>query len=335
MNKTIYNISSLKDNPEDIQKILYLVDEIKKDPRQSFTFTFNNCQYLGATSIAILGAIANFVDNIYTKPKGNSAYLYQAIRLHSKAKIFRTGVMFDVTTMSDHLKHRLISCNFLSYFHHQYQTVYPQGKYIGFRMHPKLDKLDEEELYAHIDEELLTSEKILLSDSLKEDIVTKIIELFINAFGHGIKDAATSLSVISCADYLQNDKILSLSIVDFGQGIAKHVINYHVKNNIAFNNDEIEAVKWALLEGNSTKTDSFQEHIPRGLGLSLLQEFISKNRGSLDIYTNSCHVYLDKNGQYIVHKMPVYIEGTVISIKIKCNQNVKYSYANETEVNNE
>lgn len=330
-----YEIESLKETPKDIQKILAIAEEIKQNPQNSFNFTFYECKFLGCTSIAILGAIANFIDNIYPKPKGNARFLYHAIRQNSNSIQYRTGVMFDVNTMSDDLRERLVSCNFLSHFHNQYESVYPEGKYIGFRIHPKLDKLDEEDLYEHIDQELLTSEKIILSDSLKEDIVTKIIELFINAFGHGIKNAKYPISVISCADYLQNDKTLSLCIIDFGLGIAQKVIEYHSNNGDSPFKNEEGALEWALKEGNSTKTDSLREDIPRGLGLSLLQEFISKNHGRLDIYTNSCHAYLDNNGLYKIDKMPISIEGTVITIQIQCRQDVKYLYKSELGDGNE
>lgn len=319
-------ISSVSEEPSDILSLLEIANSIKKDPFHSFTFNFSKCQFLGCTAIAILGAIANFVDSRFPKPVNErQKLLYLAVRTHSQSTQFKTGVNFDVTSMPDNLKNRLIANNFLSYFEHNYTKYYPNGKYIGFRMHPKMDDLDEEELYRHISEEWLTPEKVLLSDKLKTDLVSKIIEIFINAFGHGInKTNEPDLNVVSCGDYRQNEQKLLLSIVDFGDGIANHVRNY-LGNNISDSN----ALLWALTEGNSTKTDSIRENIPRGLGLSLLRAFIYKNKGSLDIYTNSCHAYIDSNGNYKVDSTHGTFEGTIITISINCRNDVKYSYTTE------
>ena len=98
-------ISSVSEDPSDILSLLEIANSIKKDPFHSFTFNFSKCQFLGCTAIAILGAIANFVDSRFPKPVNErQKLLYLAVRTHSQSKQFKTGVNFDVTSMPDNLK---------------------------------------------------------------------------------------------------------------------------------------------------------------------------------------------------------------------------------------
>jgi hypothetical protein len=102
--------------------------------------------------------------------------------------------------------------------------------------------------------------------------------------------------------------------LDFGRGIAENVRG-HFKYAI----DDISAMKWALKTGNSTRTDSANEQIPRGLGFGLLNDFVSINQGDIKIYSNSCSALIDENGNYRVNKLKTPFDGTIVSITINCD----------------
>jgi len=80
-------------------------------------------------------------------------------------------------------------------------------------------------------------------------------EVFINAETH----ADSSLGVFVCGQFYPNQQRLVLSIADSGVTIPERV-NQRFKINLP----AIRALRWALVEGNTTKRDT-----PGGVGLKL------------------------------------------------------------------
>ncbi len=243
----------------------------------------------------------------------------------------KIGVMFNVGSMSNQLKNQLINCNFLSHFIAEYKNPYPEGRYIGFRMHK--DEDNSENIVQHIKNEWLTDERVRMSPSLKEDIVSRIFELYQNAFGHGILKSKIPLEVISCGAYDDMAKTITLCIVDLGGGICQNVVDFASRNEkLSMQiSDNKSALEWALKRGNTTKTDSIVDDMPRGVGLDLLKEFVHLNEGSLEIYTNDCKASIDEQGKYQVESLPFNFKGTMALITINCDTKVVYSYENEPQ----
>ena len=50
----------------------------------------------------------------------------------------------------------------------------------------------------------------------------------------------------------------------------------------------LECLKWALSQGNTTKTG-----MGRGISINLLRAFINKNAGKLHIYSHDAYVCID------------------------------------------
>ncbi|WP_219843867.1 hypothetical protein [Aliivibrio sifiae] len=235
--------------------------------------------------------------------------------------------MFDINSMNDLIREKLIENNFLSHFSQENFSGYAKGDYIGYREHTTL--LDEDNIAEHLNEQWLSDDKVSLSSALKNEIVSRIFEIFMNAYGHGtsIQDLR-ELGVYSCGQYDKKEKTLCLSVLDFGPGIVKNVRQY--KSDIK---SDIDAMQWALIKGNSTGTDSIKEGMPRGLGFDLLSQFVKLNKGEMRIYSNSVFAKILGNNDFIINNSKYHLPGTLVSIKINCdNRYYQFKSENVTQV---
>lgn len=303
MQTSLIDLPSIRDDEKGYSYLFRLVQNVFENPYRHFDFNFKKCAVLDQNAVAILGGIARYVD----------AHNTFANTLRSGLLFPICGVMFRVDSMSQLISKQLIENNFLSHFSKENFSGYPVGDYIGYRQHQ--DYLDPTEIAVHLHEQWLSDEKISISPILKNAIVSRILEIFLNAYGHGISNSGQpSLGVTSCGHYDKKERALKLTVVDFGCGIIESVKRY-LNTGI----DDIEAMQWALTTGNSTKTDSVYADIPRGLGFGLLSEFVSLNAGKLSVYSNSCYASVGKDGEYTVSKMKTAFNGTMVNITVNCD----------------
>ena len=138
------------------------------------------------------------------------------------------GVMFQVDSMSQLISKNLIENNFLSHFSKENFSGYPKGDYIGYRQHTGL--LDPNEIALHLNYQWLSDEKISLSKNLRSAIVSRILEIFMNAYGHGVvNNKLQGVGVTSCGQYYRKEKKLRLTVVDFGCGIFSYILSVLVE----------------------------------------------------------------------------------------------------------
>ena len=154
-----------------------------------------------------------------------------------------------------------------------------------------------------------------MSDRVREILIDRIYELFVNAQMH-----SQTKKIYTCGQFYPNRHILEFTLVDTGIGIKKKV-------NDRFNEDlsSIQAIKWALVEGQTTKEDA-----PGGIGLAFIKELVEKNRGKLQIISDD-GFYEYSNG---IEKYDIFsssFPGTILNIQI--NTNDKTSYSLEAEIN--
>ncbi|MEK6662693.1 MAG: hypothetical protein AABY73_02385 [Pseudomonadota bacterium] len=303
MQTSLIELPSIRDDGSGYNYLFKLAANIIADPHRHFNFNFKKCAILDQNAIAMLGGLARYVDSHNTiANSGLSGIILQ-----------KCGVMFQVESMSQIISELLIENNFLSHFSKENFDGYPEGDYIGYRQH--MEYLDANAIASHLNHQWLSDEKISISPDLKNAIVSRIFEIFMNAYGHGVERCKTpGLGVISCGRYYKKESKLKLTVVDFGCGIIEN-IKAHLKSDI----DDIAATRWALETGNSTKTDSMYEHIPRGLGFGLLAEFVSLNKGDLSVFSNSCCAKVSENGNYDVSRMKTPFSGTMVNIAINCD----------------
>jgi anti-sigma regulatory factor (Ser/Thr protein kinase) len=122
-----------------------------------------------------------------------------------------------------------------------------------------------------------------VSTRLRDKISGTVAELYANAFEHG----QSSIGVFSCGQHYPKQKELHLTTIDFGKGIPTNVRFFN--QNLTF--DSGSALQWAFQPGNSTA----HGEVSRGLGLNLLQRFMTKNRGSVKIFSNDEYVKIKDN----------------------------------------
>ncbi|MGJ0514457.1 MAG: hypothetical protein ACR65O_01760 [Methylomicrobium sp.] len=274
-----------------------------ENPYRHFDFNFRKCAVLDHNAVALLGGLARYVD----------AHNTFANTIRYGSILQNCGVMFEVDSMSQLISKHLIENNFLSYFSKENFAGYPDGDYIGYRQH--MEYLDVNEIALHLNDQWLSDDKISLSRELKRAIISRILEIFMNAYGHGVaNNSKVGLGVTSCGQYFKKERQLKLTVVDFGCGIVENV-KRHLKTEIS----NVSAMQWALETGNSTRTDSIYENIPRGLGFGLLSDFVLLNSGELSVFSNSCCAKVVNNSNYIVSKMKIPFSGTVVNIVINCD----------------
>ena len=266
----------------------------------------------------MLGGLARYVDYQNGLSSNAIAGLFNTKAFSSY------GVMFLVDTMRSLVRDSLINNNFLSHFSRSGYEGYRAGGYIGYREHN--NHLNDDNIASHLRDQWLSSDKLNLSAQLKEAIVSRIFEIFMNAYGHGVSvQRIEKLGVYSCGQYDKKEKKLNLSVVDFGPGIVQNV-----RDNVSGIVDSTDAMRWALMKGNTTRTDSDGLNIPRGLGFDLLREFVALNKGEMRVYSNDVQVLTSNDDLFEVKKSGYNFSGTLVSIKINCD-NRHYCFESENQ----
>ena len=175
---------------------------------------------------------------------------------------------------------------------------------------------DDLEIMDYIDH-ILDLAPIELTDKARQTLFTNIYEIFNNACDH----SESKLGLFSCGHWMPKKDELVVSIYDAGQGIPK-VIRNKIKNI----DDNVEALKWSLGPGNSTK--QLDDGTPRGIGLSRLLRLIMLNRGALSIISDDViFMYGNKSNKCCINRFP--IKGTLVTINIVADRESLYCLKEE------
>ncbi|MEL6117816.1 hypothetical protein P0Y67_21710 [Photobacterium sp. SP02] len=309
-----YNVHlpPLRDNASTYSYLGKICEAILSAPHNSYIFDFSGCSTISHNGLVVIGGICN-----YLKQQNSSRSLLSPSVL---SFLSPPKVGFNIDNINPVLMEKLLLIGFWNYVQPAYGVV-ASNDYIGYREHEKV--IEDSEIISHLKDSWLTSEKLHMSESLKAEIVSSIYEIFVNAYGHGLKDNEFGQSVISCGSYDAKAKELSLSVFDLGGGIVESVRNHD--NQIASDRDAFE---WALEFGNSTRTDSTPD-LPRGLGFGILKDFVHLNGGRLRICSDSYSATVDDNGEYLIESIGGRFQGTLVSISVKCDNNY-YKFKSES-----
>lgn len=150
-----------------------------------------------------------------------------------------------------------------------------------------------------------------MSNSYASNFMSKIYEVLINS-----QDHSRSLSSAKANAYTDKRKFY-FSVYDAGVGIPFNVKNF-LSNPLL---DDIDAVKWALTEGNTTAKNA--SSIPRGAGLGVLEKFVKENNGKMFIATGSC-LCIVKKGNTDFERFSAPIMGTFFSMQANVDRSHIY-----------
>ena len=208
--------------------------------------------------------------------------------------------------------------HFLSNFGGQILPDY-NSTTIKFR---KFEVVEDKQFNTYLDEELLIQQDLpQMTLKLRKEISKSIFEIFSNADIHG-----KSKYVFCCGQYYPRLKKLDFTIVDLGKTIRSNVSRYLDYPAIS----GVDAIKWAIEEGNTTKTGD----IPGGLGLSLIRKFINFNQGDLHII--SSNGYLSEKDGYVFatdlvseDNIDMRFGGTIVNLQFNINDKKSYQLSSE------
>lgn len=234
---------------------------------------FSECEYTNAAFTAFIGALGDICENKKIR------FLIRSKKQSKVNQYFKRSGLYNY-------------------------IVDDEIKYINENAIPfSKITLDDEFIIEYIDR-ILSLAPIKISSDCKRLLFRNIYEIFNNSIDH----SEAKMGVFSCGHWMPVKKELVFSIYDTGKGIPK-LIKSKIDNTFSSS----QALKWALVRGNSTK--QLNDGTPRGLGLSDLIDFIKLNHGSIQIMSNDI-LYENKDGEVVIKPLLNSIVGTLISIKI-------------------
>lgn len=157
---------------------------------------------------------------------------------------------------------------------------------------------------------IVSETPVFMNDELTSIFTSKSGEMYINALEH-------SEGKVFGATYFRNKKkTYCFSCYDTGVGIPDKV-----KSAIDNITDDVRALQWAMISGNSTAA---VKSSPRGLGISLLKSFAKANDGGIRICCGKVlYTYDNKNGE-VYHRLNNKFHGTLFEMDIIADANRKY-----------
>ena len=180
----------------------------------------------------------------------------------------------------------------------------------------RFEAKDDRYFASYIEEEFIRrSEMPKMSVGLAKKFRESVFEIFSNAVIH----SQTKLGIFSCGQYFPKRNRLDFAVADLGIGIRQNVLR-----NAGLDLRADRAISWATEERNTTKKGK----IPGGLGLKLLREFITLNRGRIQIVSDSGYWALE-DGEVVTTELKHRFPGTVVSIEIDTADKRSYKLSSE------
>ena len=232
--------SYIKNDYNGFQFFLTLYDCCKNIKQENIILDFIRTSWFDANLTAVLGSIlAEVIFNL------------NSIKLEN---------------ISDNIRTILKRNHFLSHYGEDVLI----DNYSSTIKYKKFKPTDYKLFNNYLAEELI-SQKVFdtISTRLSKRIKESIFEIYYNAVLH-----SDCQNIFTCGQYYYVNKKLDFTIVDIGRTIKENV-NHYLYDNLS----GIEAIKWAVKGGNTTKF----KNIPGGLGLKLIREFVRINKGKLQI----------------------------------------------------
>ncbi len=213
-------------------------------------------------------------------------------------------------SVEDRIREILQKNSFLS--HYGYPNI--EDRYRTTLQYIKLKPAETRYFSNYIVKNLLNRPELpTMSRALTKKIYESIFEIFVNAQIHSESDF-----IYVCGQFYPQKHKLIFTISDNGIGF-KNKINRTFQSNL----NATQAINWAIQDGHSTKTD-----IPGGIGLAILKDFITLNKGMLQIVSNEGFYEMNEQGESLnVFQDP--FPGTVVTVEFRTDDPHSYSLDSE------
>lgn len=192
-----------------------------------------------------------------------------------------------------------------------------QDQYDTALSYKKFKPNDDDGFNDYIKSELLSKKAFPMhSKKLGKEIMRNIFEIYENARTHGKCEF-----IHTCGQFFpkKESKPLHFTIVDKGINIKQNVSQF-----LGYDMDASDAIKWAMVKGNTTKTGDTSG----GLGLSVIFEFIKLNKGKIQVISSDGFYEFNK-GSVENKKLSHSFEGTIVNIRFNLNDVNFYSLVSE------
>lgn len=158
-----------------------------------------------------------------------------------------------------------------------------------------------------------------MSKGLAAVFKQSIYEVFQNAVIH----SSSRFGIFVCGQFYPQVQRLDLTIADAGIGIRNNVRRLWPKIS------SVEAIRWALGEGNTTKTG----RQPGGIGLKVLKDFVALNKGKIQIASRFGFYEFNKGNDSFA-KLAADFRGTAVNLEINTGDTQTYQLRSEVSPDN-
>jgi anti-anti-sigma regulatory factor len=180
-----------------------------------------------------------------------------------------------------------------------------------------VSEIDEYERYLTLN--LFTRQDLpLMSQDASDSIRDSLLELFNNVTDHTSSD-----SVFTCGQYFPKSYMLFFTIVDIGETISHNVTKFHNDLNLT---PPDSALEWAIETGNTTSVSNS----PRGIGLSLIRDFVHLNKGTFYIVSDTETFELHK-GKERFRTLDYPFPGTIVTIGFNLHDSAVYFLSSDED----
>lgn len=187
----------------------------------------------------------------------------------------------------------------------------------NFIVYKRFHRSDSDKFKRYIDEWLIRKQKFPKhTDLAGERIQESIYEIYVNATTHGDTEY-----VYCCGEYKPDSSTLDMTVVDRGRTIPANVNDFLTRRGRETLESEA-AIEWAFVSGNTTKTEA------GGLGLAILKEFVTLNRGCLQMVSGSAVLEFDA-GRMESYLLDTPFPGTIVNVNFNFNDNKNYYMKSE------
>lgn len=286
--KTIPMFKSFNNDITTYEELIKIYNDLSVIDEQRVLFDMTKTQFIAANLFSVLGCI------LHTLSMENSlTFTFRNIHPKIKNVMQRNGFskIFRLDTIKD-----------------------PNNTTIEYKIfNATTENLVEFEKYTILNI-INRNDMPEMSALVRDRIVDNILEIFNNVIDH----AETSKAFV-CGQYFVSKKKLVITITDIGKTIKENVTEY-------LSEPPYQAIKWAIVPGNSTKSTS----APGGLGISMLLDFLKLNKGLFTLISaNECLEINEKGERFIELKNS--FPGTIVSITFNMNDDFSYILNSEKE----